>query len=351
VRNILGQFYLWFAILIFGAANAVTRKLTEIGARRFIDGHNPISFCNVLFVGNLCALTVLILIYGRQWKRDRLRQISRHEWLNLTIVAVVTGALVPGLVFQALALTAVNSVIIVGRLEPPLTLALSVLLLRYKSSVTLGDRVTVWEMIGALISFVGVVLSILLPANLHGMAQMNEYFNFGLGEILAAIAAIASAASTILINAKLSRIPLGIYSIYRTALGTLVFYCIASIVYGKHHFMEAFSPFLWQWMLIYGPVIVVVGQSSWIAGLRASSVSQISLISSFTPIVGVVAAYLILGEIPTLAQYIGGITIIIGIVLGQVGIWRKASLQSAISRNNAIGKLREIESEMGFKGM
>jgi drug/metabolite transporter (DMT)-like permease len=343
VRKIPGQFYLWFAILIFGAANAVTRKLTEIGARLFTDGHNPISFCNVLFVGNLCALIVLILIYGREWTRDRLRRLSRQEWLNLTIVAIVTGALVPGLVFQALALSAVNSVIIVGRLEPPLTLALSVWLLR--------DRVNSWEIVGAIVSFVGVVLSVFLPANFQGMTQMNAYFNFGLGEILAALGAIAAAASTILINAKLSRVPLGIYSIYRTALGTLVFYCIALIIYGKHHFMEAFSPFLWQWMLIYGPVIVVVGQSSWIAGLRSSTVSQVSLISSFTPIVGVVAAYLILGEIPTLAQYIGGITIIVGIILGQVGIWRKESLQSAISRNNAIGKLRQIEGEMGFKGM
>ena len=53
--RISGQAYLWLAIIIFGASSAVTRKLTEIGAQHFIDGRNPISLCNVLFVGNLCA--------------------------------------------------------------------------------------------------------------------------------------------------------------------------------------------------------------------------------------------------------------------------------------------------------
>ena len=47
--QISGRAYLLAAIAIFGAANAVTRKITEIGAANLIDGRNPISFCNVLF--------------------------------------------------------------------------------------------------------------------------------------------------------------------------------------------------------------------------------------------------------------------------------------------------------------
>ena len=35
------------------------------------------------------------------------------------------------------------------------------------------------------------------------------------------------------------------------------------------------------------------------------------------------AAFLIVGEIPTMAQYIGGTVIIIGIFLGQMGLSRK----------------------------
>jgi drug/metabolite transporter (DMT)-like permease len=343
IPNIPGQLYLWFAVLIFGAANSVTRKLTEIGAQRFVDGRNPISFCNVLFVGNLCALAVLIIIYGHQWKKSRLQQFSKNQWLNLTIVAILGSAVAPGLIFQSLAVTNVNNVVLVGRLEPPLTLALSIWFLR--------ERVNYWEIIGAFVSFVGVVLTISLPSTIQGMASMKNYFNFGIGEILAATAAVVLAISTITGKAKLSQIPLGIYSIFRTALGTVVFFFIALIVYGQHHFMDAFSPFLWKWMLLYGPVIVVVGQSFWIAGLRASSVSKVSLVSSFTPIAGVIAAYFILQEAPTSAQYIGGAVILVGVVISHVGNQRKQSLDVEMQKVNSTEKLREIESEVGFKGM
>jgi drug/metabolite transporter (DMT)-like permease len=343
VRKIPGQFYLWFAIIIFGAANAVTRKLTEIGAQHFTNGHNPVSLCNVLFVGNLCALMVLIIVYRKECRADRLRQISQQQWLNLSLVAIMAGAIAPGLIFQSLGLTTVNNVILVGRLEPPLTLALSIWLLH--------ERVNSWEILGAIISFIGVILTITLPSNFQNMADMNNYFSLGTGEILTAIAAIVLAISTIINKNKLSHISLGIYSIFRTALGTIVFFFVALILYGSDHFMDVFSPFLWKWMLIYGSVIVVIGQSFWIAGLRATTVSQALLIGSFTPVIGIIAAYLVLGEIPTFAQYIGGGVILLGIVIGQFGLWRKRSLQTLNSNVDSTQKLGQIEGKTGFKGM
>ncbi len=338
-----GQLYLWLAIVIFGAANSVTRKLTEIGAQRYVNGHNPISFCNVLFVGNLCALFVLLIVYGKQLKLSRLKQISRNKWFYLTIASVMGGALAPGLIFEALAITNVNNIVLIGRLEPPLTLALSVWLLR--------ERVHTWEIIGAVVSFVGVALTIFLPTNFQEMAKMQDFFSFGTGEILTAIASVALAITTVFSKLKLSTIPLGIFNIYRTSLGTLIFFFTALLLYGENHFMDAFSPFLWQWMLIYGPVIVVVGQSSWIAGLRATSVSQASLIGSFTPVAAVIASYLILREAPTLAQYTGGFVILIGIIFSQLGILRKTSRQGSDTGTNSPGKLQEVESEVGFKGI
>ncbi len=316
IHRVSGQTYLWLAMLIFAASGAVTRKLTEIGAEHFIGNRNPISLCNVLFVGNLCALILLILIYGRQWNKATLKQLSRKDWVSLTVVAILSGALAPGLVFQALALTGVNNVILVGRLEPPLTLALSVWFLR--------ERVNIWGFIGAIAAFVGVILTIILQPPGEGMMNMGS-FGLGLGEILAVAGSVAIAASTIIGKKYLSQIPLGIYSIFRTALGTVIFFFIALVLYGSDHFADAFSPFLWQWMFLYGGLIVVVGQSFWIKGLKTATVSMVSLVSSFSPIAGILAAYLILGEAPTRPQYIGGSLILVGISLSQVGIWRQTS--------------------------
>jgi drug/metabolite transporter (DMT)-like permease len=329
-------------MLIFGASSAVTRKLTEIGAQHFIGDRNPISLCNVLFVGNLCALIVLILIYWRQWNRATLKQLSKKDWLSLTAVAILSGALAPGLIFQALTLTKVNNVILVGRLEPPLTLALSVWLLK--------ERVSLWEFLGAIAAFVGVTLTILLQPPQAAMMNMGG-LQLGLGELLVAAGSLAVAVSTILGKKYLSQIPLGICSIFRTALGTVIFFCIALILYGRDHFADVLSPFLWQWMFLYGGLIVVLGQSFWIKGLKTCSVSVASLISSFTPIAGILAAYLILGEAPTLAQYVGGSVILIGIFFSQVGILRQMNGKVASAGVSSTPAEQQVETGMGFKGI
>ncbi|MBN3887480.1 MAG: DMT family transporter [Nostoc sp.] len=341
INRISGQTYLWLAMLIFGASGAVTRKLTEIGAQHLIDNRNPISLCNVLFVGNLCALILLILIYGRQWNKATLNQLSRKDWVSLTAVAILSGALAPGLIFQALALTGVNNVILVGRLEPPLSLALSVWLLK--------ERVNIWEFMGAIAAFVGVILTIILQPPGETMMKMGG-FGLGVGELLAAAGSVAIAASTIIGKKHLSQIPLGIYSIFRTALGTVIFFLIALVLYGSDHFADVLSPFLWQWMFLYGGLIVVVGQSFWIKGLKTSTVSTASLIGSFGPIIGILAAYLILGEAPTLPQYIGGSLILVGIFLGQVGTWSQTS-SIADGKVNSTPAQQQVETGMGFKGI
>ncbi|WP_143780333.1 DMT family transporter [Leptolyngbya sp. 'hensonii'] len=341
-QKIPGPIYLWLAVLIFGASSAITRKLTEIGAQNFTGGHNPISLCNVLFVGNLCALIVLLLIYQQQWRWLTLKQISRRQWLALSIVAVLSGALAPALIFQALTLTGVNNVVLIGRLEPPLTLTLSVWFLR--------ERVNRWEILGAIAAFIGVALTILLQPVSPAHMDMGP-IHMGRGEGLAAIAAIALALSTILGKAQLSQVPLGIYSVFRTAIGTIVFFIFALVLYGPDHFAEAFSPFLWQWMLLYGALIVVVGQSFWVTGLRVSTVSTVSIVGSFTPIAGILSAYLILGEAPLRAQYIGGAVILLGILLGQLGTGQKAQASATLTKVTVLETGQTLESRVGFKGI
>ena len=112
IQRLPGRVYLLGAVLIFAASNSITRQLTELGAQNLIDGRNPISFCNDLFVGNLCALISLTAIYGRQWNFSTLKQLSKSDWLGLLAVAFFSGSLAPALIFSALEQTAVNNVIL-----------------------------------------------------------------------------------------------------------------------------------------------------------------------------------------------------------------------------------------------
>lgn len=42
-------------------------------------------------------------------------------------------------------------------------------------------------------------------------------------------------------------------------LGAIIFFCVASYLFGFGYFQDAFSPFLRQWMVVYGAVVVMLG--------------------------------------------------------------------------------------------
>ncbi|WP_310482352.1 DMT family transporter, partial [Chamaesiphon sp. VAR_48_metabat_403] len=275
-------------------------------ATQFVNGHNPISLCNVLFVGNVCALGLMMIVYRHQLTAENFGNISKVEWINLTIVAILSGALAPAAIFRALALSPVNNIILLGRLEVPLILILS--------RIILQERLNRYQKIGAFVVLIGIVVAVIGDRSDLSKSGLM----IGTGEILTITAAVVSAIATLINKQKLSDIPVGIYGIFRTGLGSIVFFVFAVILYGSGHFAEMFSPFLWQWMLIYGGIIVVVGQSLWIKGSRESSLTVATIVSCFHPIAGMLFAYWILAELPTMLQVIGSIILLTGLLLSQI---------------------------------
>ena len=298
-----GRVYLLIAIAIFGAANAVTRKLTELGELNLIDGRNPISFCNVLFIGNLCALILLAITYAREWRKPALQQIKWQSWLTMAVVAVLGAAVVPTLIFTALAITPVNNVILISQIDTPLVLALSVLVL--------GDRVNKWVVAGAVVSFVGVALTVLIQPPGSEMVAMGAGMTVGRGALLTVIAAVIKAVANLVSKISLREISLGIFSVFRMFIGTIFFFGATVVLYGPEHFMDVGSPFLWRWMLFYAAIIDVAGLTLWFNG-----------------------------------QYIGGIVILSGIVLNQIGVQRLH-----VVRPSQRPKAAEMIESGGFKGV
>jgi len=332
--------YLWTAALIFAASGSITRKVTEIGAAHLVNGQNPISLCNVLFVGNLCALAAMLPIFGKQWNRQTLSQLTRRNWISLGLLAVLSGAVGPGLIFSALDKTNVTNMVLIGRLEPPLTLALSIVFLRI--------QVNAWTVAGSLIAFVGVATTALLASSSRMIPMMGGVLQIGQGELQVGLAAVIFSITTIISKTQLQQVPLGIFTLVRLSLGTVIFFVLAQLLYGPHHFAQVLSPFLWKWMLLYSAVIVVIGQLCWLTGLRGSMPAEVALVSSVNPLAAVIMAYFILGEVPSPAQYTGGLIILVGIVLSFIGSLHTAKSQV---RRTKITPTDQMEPTMGFRGM
>lgn len=215
-KNLMtGRGYLALAIIIFATSNAIVSKLADLGGQHLINGRNPIAFCNVLFVGNVCALLALLLIYGRQWTVNNIKKLSVSDWFGLLTVAILSSAIAPALIFSALEQTTVNNVVLIGRIEPALALALSIFILK--------EKVNFWVILGAIISFVGVALTIMLQPPESGMIEMGGSLMIGIPELMILGGAIALAFSSIISKVKLQKIPLGIFTIFRTITGTIIF--------------------------------------------------------------------------------------------------------------------------------
>lgn len=84
--------------------------------------------------------------------------------------------------------------------------------------------------------------------------------------------------------------------------------------------------YLWVSVLIFAAAAAVVacGQLSWLAGIKRVRPADIATASAFSPIAGVLFAYLLLGEVPMQAQYIGGGMIVVGIAVGLLSELRPA---------------------------
>lgn len=329
-----GAVWLWLSVCIFAASNSVVHVLTDLGEGHLIHGRNPITFCNLLAAGNACASAALIAVFYKQWTRENLAKVSREDWLAMLVLAGLTTALAPAWYFIALERTMVTNVVLIAQIEPPLTLALSFLVL--------GERIRPVAAVGAAIALLGVVLTVVLQPREGG-------FMLGVGELAAAGAAASYAVSTVIARPRLARIPTGIFSVFRNVVGTITFAVIAVYLYGVEHFADIGSVFLWQWMVVYGGIVVVGGQLAWFRGLTTAKAIDVSLATSAAPVAGVVAAYLILGEKPGMAQYIGGAVLMVGIAVGVIG--ERGGKREEEPVGDRSDRVLQSESGTGFKGV
>ena len=269
-REHFGTALVWVAILVFAASNSVVGLLYDLGAANPVEGRNAISFCNVLFVGNLCAMAALLAM------------------------------------------------------------------------VFLGETAGRWNIAAAVIAVIGAAVVLFLE-------RMGDFSQVGEGELYAVAAAVVYAIAAAISKYSLKDVPICVFTVFRTGFGAVVFFIAASYLFGFGHFQDAFSPLLWQWMVVYGAIIVVAGQVLWFSGLKRTNASTVTLASAFNPIAGVIFAVILLGEQPSTPVLIGVAIIAFGIAVGLYGSFRQrrqAQEEVAAERNAVV-----LEGEVNFKGV
>ncbi|WP_417726352.1 DMT family transporter [Roseovarius sp.] len=334
-KVMLGATLAWVAVLIYASSNSLVSLLADIGAQNRVMGRNVITYCNLLFVGSLMSMVPMVLMFWRDWTWENLHALKRKHWVILTFSAFFSSALTPGLFFYALEHTTVTNVVLMGRIEPPLFLLAAWLFLR--------EEFEPWSFVAGLVALSGAVVMIL-------MNNQGTEFMLGKGEIGALLATLSYIASTLIARTGLRGIPMGIFSIYRTAVGTVFYFFLAIYLFGPNHFEDVFHPVVWQWVWIYALIVVIGGQFAWALGLKYARSGDVSLATSFSPLAAILIAMVMLGEDPGPGLIPGGAIILLAVGIGQYGRLRRRHREDCVMRQQAQDRALEHEGEVNFKG-
>lgn len=327
----LGAVLAWVAVLIYASSNSIVTLLTEIGEVHQVMGRNAITFCNLLALGSLISLVPMVYFFHQDWTRDNLAKLTRKDWGLLTVSAVLSSAVTPGLFFFALDHTTVTNVVLIGRIDPPLFIL--------AAAFVLNEKFDGWAFTGGVIALVGAAVIILLK---DGGASLS----LGIGELAALVATLTFITSTIITRMGLKEVPLGIFSIYRTVLGTSIYVVIALYLYGPHHFQDLFAPVVLKWIWVYAIIVIIIGQFAWNIGLKYARSGDVALATSFSPLAAITIAMVLLDEDPGKGLIPGGLIILGGIAVAQYGRRRKA-----LAEKRAMEEALRLEGSTNFKGV
>jgi drug/metabolite transporter (DMT)-like permease len=279
-------------------ASPVVKWLIREGGRTGLVMTHAISFCNLLFVGNVCAGILLVLRFGpRHLRRDAARVDARTG--ALVGIAVLLGAVVtPVLLYQALEVTSVANVALLLRVESVAYAALAFLVL--------GLPVSRSQWLGHTLVIGGVLALLAVQGGPPGR-----------GHLLALATGCLYAVGNAISRRALRDCSLRLFMFAQNAIGGVVFFCIAVKVYGPHHFADAFSTGLWTMMTIYALLIVIAGEVTWYRALAALPPATVATWSLLLPVLEITFGYLLLREEPTSTHLIGAVIILTGLLIGQ----------------------------------
>lgn len=300
----IGAVFAWLGVLTYASSNSIATLLVEIGeANPIIDGRNAITFANLLLLGSLISLVPLAVLFGKDVTRANVKALSKKDWVSLNMSALLSSAITPGLFFFALEHSNVTNVVLISRVEPPLFLL--------AAFVFLKERLDVRALWAGCVALLGAMIMI-------SLRDQNGYSSFGLGEMAAAGATISYVASAVVARRALRNIPMGIFSIYRAAVGTALYFILVSAIQGPQTFQDIFAPVLLQWVWLYAVPVIVFAQIAWFVALKYAHSGDVSLATSFSPLAGILFAMLILGENPGPGFVPGSVLILLAIAMAQL---------------------------------
>jgi len=255
-------------------------------------GLGPFNVAALRFVIAGGVLAVIVPVLGARWPR------SRGEWLLILWVGMVLFGADYGLIYWGEQFLDSGLTAILFATLPLITVAFAHLYIP-------GDRITARKLTGTLLAFVGVVA--LFGESLQ--VDLNT-----LGPMVAIIvAAVCAAAAGVASKRHGSSLHAAALNAPAMLVGGIVL-AVAAIASGEGLRVPSDAK-TWaaiSYLAIAGSVVTFL---IYFSLLKTWSVTSLSFISVFTPVIALALGFVFLGERPTLWTAIGAVLILAGVVL------------------------------------
>lgn len=274
---------------------------------------SPISFCNVLFVGNLCAALVIAVFFGPHRIAQDLRSLS-PKLLTGLVVNGALASLLSALVFTGLESTTASNAILLSRLAP--------VLFALGGAMVFRQRISRGEWLGFTFIISGTLLLALLGS--HGSINKGDALIL-LSTLVFAITAITGK----IMLAESVSLPALVFA--RNASSSLIFFVIANIVFGPHHFADLFSGELWIAMIIYAMLIICIADYLWYDSVDRLDSITVGRWATPAPVIAVLASSLLNHDRLSQDQLLSFVVIMLGVVITAFGKAKPKPSQEAIA--------------------
>ncbi len=311
---------LFSATALFALGPALLKLLTTMGGSLGVRYPGAISFCNVLFVGNLCAGLTMVIFHGAGKLATELARQSKKT-IGLLLLGALVSTIYPALLFTALEQTSVINIVLLSRFNGIVFVVLS--------AMFFGSRLRKLDVAGY--ALIGVGVFFLVVMNNGGLRIQT-------GELLVLIAAPFLALTEFISQRVLQFCSVPLYVFFRNFVSAMVFFAIAIVLFGFEHFAMAFIGELWLIMIAYAALAVVAAQLLW---LRATSMLPVKTIANsqlLNPAMSLLFAFLLLGEVPNSQQWSVMAIVLAGMLLPRLaGAGLRYSHRPIFARLNPIG--------------
>ncbi len=274
---------------------------THLVAKRVVSQLSP--ELSLFWRSLIAALSSAVWLVYQNRRTGMLHRLSLREALLLLVLGLLAVPLNQWCFLAGLRLSTAANASLMYALTPVWTLLLS--------SMLHQERTTALKLIGVLLAVGGVLLVLWEEAPLSSGSTT-------LGNWLLLLASWAWALYTVLSQ----RVAVQLGALKTTALSMVLgwmLYLPLWAVLGAELGLELLSPSLVLELLYMGVVTSGIGYLLWVAVLQRLEASKVAIFATLQPVLTTIAAIPLFGFVPTLPFLLGGMAILAGMLLTQLG--------------------------------